>query len=129
MRRTSRLSVGPIALDGRAADACVELTNEKRGARTEQVRAAGATAVAIVADISEQASTEAVSAQAVPQLGGIDEDQIHPDCEDYDRHARGRQSPKRRGPAEEIDSLVTFLAGDASRSSPADGVDGSWVMH
>jgi hypothetical protein len=66
MRRTSPLSVGPIALDGRAAGACVELTNEKSGARTEQVCDDGATAVAIVADISE---------------------------------------------------------------SPADGVDGSWVMH
>jgi hypothetical protein len=104
MRRTSPLSVGSIALDGRAAGACVELTNEKSGARTEQVCDDGATAVAIVADISEQASTEAVSARAVPQLGSIDEDQIHPDCGDYDRYVLGRQSPERRGTAEEIDS-------------------------
>jgi hypothetical protein len=65
MRRTSPLSVGPIALDGRAAGACVELTNEKSGAEPNRC-ATTARPVAIVADISE---------------------------------------------------------------SPADGVDGSWVMH
>jgi hypothetical protein len=46
----------PIALDGRAA-------------------------VAACGDILEHASTKAVSAQTVAQLGGIDEAEIHPDSD------------------------------------------------
>jgi len=55
-----------------AAVACVDLTEEKSAARAEQVRAAGGTAVAIVADVSRKESADAMAAEVVATLGGID---------------------------------------------------------
>jgi 3-oxoacyl-[acyl-carrier protein] reductase len=55
-----------------AAVACVDLTEEKSRVRSEQVQAAGGTAIPIVADVSRKQSTEAMAAEVVNALGGID---------------------------------------------------------
>lgn len=55
-----------------AAVACVDLTAEKSNARSEQVRAAGGTAIPIVADVSRGESTEAMASEVIDAFGGID---------------------------------------------------------
>jgi NAD(P)-dependent dehydrogenase (short-subunit alcohol dehydrogenase family) len=55
-----------------AAVACVDRSEESAAARAEQLRAAGADAVAVVADVSDEASVDAMARRVVDELGGID---------------------------------------------------------
>jgi NAD(P)-dependent dehydrogenase (short-subunit alcohol dehydrogenase family) len=55
-----------------AAVACVDLTEEKAGARAEQVRAAGGAAIAIAADVESKPSIEAMTKQVADELERID---------------------------------------------------------
>lgn len=55
-----------------AAVACVDLRLEAAEKTAQQVRALGATALAISADVSSAADSEAMVARAVSELGGVD---------------------------------------------------------
>ena len=55
-----------------AAVACVDRSEEKALARVEQLRSSGATAVAVVTDVSDEASVAAMARQVLGELGGID---------------------------------------------------------
>jgi 3-oxoacyl-[acyl-carrier protein] reductase len=57
---------------GGAAVACVDLTEVKCTVRSEQVRAAGGTAVPVVADVSRKEAADAMAAEVAEALGGID---------------------------------------------------------
>jgi 3-oxoacyl-[acyl-carrier protein] reductase len=55
-----------------AAVACADRNRESVDAIRDKVRAAGGTAISVLADVSDQASVEALMAEAAQQLGGID---------------------------------------------------------
>jgi 3-oxoacyl-[acyl-carrier protein] reductase len=55
-----------------AAVACVDLTEEKAGARADELVAAGHRAIAVAADVSTRAETEAMAQRVVAELGGVD---------------------------------------------------------
>ena len=54
----------------------------------------------------------------------------HPDLEAYEREVLAAQAIKRRGRAEDVASLVAFLAGDESSfiTGQTINVDGGWIM-
>ncbi len=60
-----------------------------------------------------------------------DAEKIHPDQEGYNRWVLEQQSIKRRGTADDVGNLVTFLASDAASfiSGQTIGIDGGWMMH
>ena len=60
-----------------------------------------------------------------------DAEKIHPDPEGYNKAILDAQSIKRRGTAEDVGNLVTFLAGDASSfiTGQLIEIDGGWMMH
>jgi NAD(P)-dependent dehydrogenase (short-subunit alcohol dehydrogenase family) len=55
-----------------AAVACVDRSEERAVARADGLRAAGAQALAVVADVSGATSVEAMARRVVDELGGID---------------------------------------------------------
>jgi 3-oxoacyl-[acyl-carrier protein] reductase len=55
-----------------AAIGCVDRSEERAVARVDGLRAAGAQAVAVVADVSDAVSVEAMAHRVVDELGGID---------------------------------------------------------
>jgi 3-oxoacyl-[acyl-carrier protein] reductase len=55
-----------------AAIACVDRSDERAAARADGVRSQGGTAVAIVADVSDASSVEAMARQVTAELGGVD---------------------------------------------------------
>ncbi len=55
-----------------AAVACVDLTEEKSAARADELTAAGATALAVAADVSDPHAVAAMVGRVTAELGGVD---------------------------------------------------------
>ncbi len=88
--------------------------------------------VAFTRALARELGPEGVTVNCIaPGAFPTDAEKIHPDPEGYTRFVLEHQSLKRRGTPDDIGSLVTFLAGDASAfiTGQLIGIDGGWVMH
>ena len=88
--------------------------------------------VGFTRSLAREVGPEGITVNAVsPGAFPTDAEKIHPDPEGYNRWVLDQQSIKRRGTAEDVGNLVTFLAGDAASfiTGQTVEIDGGWAMH
>ena len=88
--------------------------------------------VAFTRALAREIGPEGVTVNTIsPGAFPTDAEKIHPDPEGYNQYVLDNQSVKRRGTADDIGNLVTFLAGDTASfiTGQLIQIDGGWVMH
>jgi NAD(P)-dependent dehydrogenase (short-subunit alcohol dehydrogenase family) len=88
--------------------------------------------VAFTRALAREIGPEGVTVNTIsPGAFPTDAEKIHPDPEGYNQYVLDNQSIKRRGTADDIGNLVTFLAGDTASfiTGQLIQIDGGWVMH